>query len=49
MIHDNLHNEVSPSVDEEVEVREFKEVADLFRNSAWVREVVVVVDPVLDS
>ena len=49
MVHDDLHNEVSPSVNEEIEVREFKEVANLLRNSSWVRKVVTVEDPVFDS
>ena len=49
MVHKDLHNEVVPSVDKEVEVREFKEVANLLRNSSWVREMIFVEDPVFDS
>ena len=48
MVHKDLHNEVVPSVDKEIEVREFKEVANLLRNSSWVREIVIVEDPVFD-
>ena len=36
VIHNDLHDKISPSVDEEVKVCKLEEVSDLLRNLAWV-------------